>query len=168
MRTILIEVYTDGACTQGAFMPWPGGYAAILLINGEPTNSIQEGKFHTTNNEMELMAFLAGLELANNETIYNEFHYDIIIYTDSAYIYNCFKQRWCDKWMNNGWITSDKQPVKNKDLWVKIINLVYKLKPDIQKVKAHSNNKYNNYVDQLAVQAKEKVVKDYENNSDIR
>jgi ribonuclease HI len=70
--------------------------------------------------------------------------------------------------MNNGWITSDKQPVKNKDLWVKIINLVYKLKPDIQKVKAHSNNKYNNYVDQLAVQAKEKVVKDYENNSDIR
>jgi ribonuclease HI len=168
MKNMLIEVYTDGACTQGAFMPWPGGYAAIILINGEPVNSIQNGKFHTTNNEMELMAFLAGLELANNERIYNDFHYDIIIYTDSAYIYNCFKQKWYEKWINNGWITSDKQPVKNQDLWMKIINLFYKLNIKIEKVKAHKDNKYNNYVDQLAVEAKERVVKDYENNSNIR
>jgi len=159
-----IEVYTDGACTQGAFTPWPGGYAAVLLINEEPMRTFQRGRSHTTNNEMELSAFLIGLQMADYEKSNLQEVSSITIYTDSAYIHNCFQQRWYEKWINNGWITSSKDPVKNKELWIEIIDLVYKLKPEIVKVKAHTNNKYNNYVDMLAVEAKEKVVKDNENN----
>jgi len=150
----LIEVYTDGACSQGMpFTNWPGGYAALLLINGEIISSFQKGVLHTTNNEMELNGFLVGLEMAESSI---EKDSDLIIYTDSAYIHNCLNQKWYEKWIINGWKTAMKQPVKNKELWIKILNLVNKLNPKILKVKAHTNNKYNNYVDILAVEAKEK------------
>jgi ribonuclease HI len=159
-----IEVYTDGACTQGAFMPWPGGWAILILINGQKVLAASDGKFHTTNNEMELTAFLEGLKLVEKELKPSSDDL-IVVHTDSAYIHNCFEQKWYEKWFANNWINSSKEPVKNKELWLEIFKMVDKLHPVIKKVKAHSNNEHNNYVDDLAVKAKEKVVKDNEDNS---
>jgi ribonuclease HI len=163
----IIEVYTDGACTQGNFMPWPGGYAALLLVNGEVIKTIKDSKLHTTNNEMELTAFLNGLQMAQFEKNDLSEDFKIKIYTDSAYIQNCFKFKWYERWINNNWTTSTKEPVKNKALWVEIINLYKQLSPEIIKVEAHKNDFYNNYVDKLAVEAKEEMVRQNENNSYI-
>jgi ribonuclease HI len=159
----LIEVYTDGACTQGAFMPWPGGWAILILLNGQKVLAAYDSKEHTTNNEMELTAFLEGLKLVEKEFGISE-NNQVVVFTDSAYITNCFKEKWYKKWMENGWMTSNDEPVKNIKLWVEILEMVNKLHPAISKVKAHTNNEYNIYVDRLAVEAKEKVVKDNENN----
>jgi ribonuclease HI len=161
-----IEVYTDGACTQGAFMPWPGGWAILILINGQKVLTASDGKFHTTNNEMELTAFLEGLKLVEKELKPSSDDL-IVVHTDSAYIHNCFEQKWYEKWFANNWINSSKESVKNKELWIEIFNIVSRLHPAIKKVKAHSNNEHNNYVDMLAVEAKQKVVEEHENNSNL-
>jgi ribonuclease HI len=166
-----IDIYTDGACTQGAFMPWPGGYAVYAIFSDRDPVIIDGGKLHTTNNEMELMAFLKALELADFQSFMKK--YDVVtIYTDSAYIHNCFEQKWYEKWLKNNWINSSKEEVKNKELWIKILNTANKVKTQtelkIQKVPAHSTNKYNNLVDELAVKAKEEVIAKNENNSSIR
>lgn len=169
MKTI--EIYTDGACTQGAFMPWPGGYAIYAILTDRDPIVIDGGKLHTTNNEMELTAFLKALEVADFQTFMKEYDF-VNIYTDSAYIHNCFEQKWYEKWFKNNWISSSKEEVKNKELWIKIFNVVDKVKKQTQlnilKVTAHSTNKYNNIVDELAVKAKEKVVKENENNSSFK
>ena len=169
MRTI--EVYTDGACTQGAFMPWPGGYGVYVILPDREPIIIQGGKLHTTNNEMELTAFFKGLEVADFQTFMKQ--YQIVnIYTDSAYIHNCFKEKWYEKWEQNNWTTASKEPVKNKQLWVEIIKIVQQINRqstlNICKVKAHAENEYNNLVDKLAVEAKEEVIRQNENNSNIR
>ena len=153
----IIEIYTDGACTQGAFMPWPGGYAVYAIMPDREPIIVEGGKLHTTNNEMELTAFLKALEVADFQTFMKQ--YDLVkIYTDSAYIHNCFEQKWYEKWEANNWINSSKEPVKNKELWVEILKLFAQVnrqtKLNICKVKAHANNDYNNLVDRLAVEAK--------------
>ena len=159
----LVEIYTDGSCSQGAFMPWPGGWAAMIILDGHKYAAIHDGKLHTTNNEMELTAFLEGLLFFEKEIGYKEEH-RVVVYTDSAYIHNCFEQKWYEKWIKNDWKTAAKEPVKNQELWIRIFNMIGKFKQiEIRKVKAHADNPYNNYVDKLAVEAKEKVVKDNEN-----
>jgi ribonuclease HI len=153
-----IEVYTDGACSQGAFMPWPGGYGVLVVEKDKENLIISGGAEQTTNNEMELMAFLTALE---HIAYFRKDKYDYVnIYTDSAYIHNCFKQKWYVKWKLNNWVSSTKEPVKNKHIWEKIINIYesieWSIKINILKVKAHSNNEYNNLVDIIAVAEKEK------------
>ena len=102
---------------------------------------------------MEMMAIIKGLEALKN-------HYsaDFVIhtvYSDSAYCMNCVNNGWWKTWTNNGWKTSTKEPVKNKELWQKLIpsfenpNIVFK------KVKGHNGDEWNEYVDKLAVAAKE-------------
>jgi ribonuclease HI len=164
-----IEIYTDGACSQGAFMPWPGGYAVVAILSDREPIFIDGNKMHTTNNEMELTAFLKALELVDFQSFMKEYDF-VNIYTDSSYIHNCFEQKWYEKWINNNWIASTKEPVKNKELWVKILDLYKKVKVQtkltILKVSAHKDNEYNNLADQLAVKAKERV--ENENYSSIR
>jgi ribonuclease HI len=164
-----IEVYTDGACTQGAFMPWPGGYAVVAILSDREPIIIDGNKLHTTNNEMELTAFLKALDLIDFQTFMKQYD-NVNIYTDSAYIHNCFEQKWYVKWIDNDWISSSKEPVKNKELWVKILDSYNRVSKQtnlkILKVSAHKDNEYNNLVDSLAVKAKERVQN--ENNSDIR
>ena len=158
-----IEIYTDGACTQGAFMPWPGGYAVAAYCTDRAPIVIHGGKIHTTNNEMELTAFLKGLQIADFQTFMKKYD-SVKIYTDSAYIHNCFQQKWYVKWLANNWISSSKEEVKNKELWIQILNIYEKVKKqttlEIIKVTAHADNEYNNYVDKLAVEAKERVRQD--------
>ena len=107
------------------------------------------------------MAFLSALE--NISTIETG-NTKVKIYTDSAYIANCFADKWYVKWRENGWKTSDKQPVKNQDLWTRILALYikYHTRFDIEiiKVKSHAGNVYNEYVDAMAVTRRKELEED--------
>lgn len=154
MRTL--EFYTDGAFSSKSEM---GGWASIC-IEEETVIDVQYGNEpFSTNNRMELTAFLTALETIN--TIESRY-VNVTIYTDSAYISNCINEKWYLKWLSNGWKTSDKQDVKNQDIWSRILALYIKLKSKISglqvvKLKSHNGNKWNNYVDVLAVRARKEL-----------
>ena len=147
-----LEFYTDGAFSSKTEM---GGWAAVCVEDGNVIDTQSGYEPYSTNNRMELTAFLSALENADTIETGNT---KVTIYTDSAYIANCFNQNWYVKWMSNGWRTSDKQDVKNQDLWRRIVALYIKLKErlnlSIVKVKSHSDNPWNNYADLLAVKAR--------------
>lgn len=143
----MLEIYTDGACSGN---PGPGGWATVIL--DKDNIHIYTGySEQTTNNIMELSAVSNALSYLLTESIDS----DCIIYTDSAYIANCFKDKWYTKWIENGWKTSTKQPVANKELWQEILskwgNLRSKINIEIKKVQGHANNEYNNLADKFAV-----------------
>ena len=150
-----LDFYTDGAFSSKTQM---GGWAAICLEDGVLIDTKSGYEPYSTNNRMELTAFLSALENADTIETGNT---KVTIYTDSAYIANCFNQNWYVKWMSNGWRTSDKQDVKNQDLWRRIVALYIKLKErldlSIVKVKSHGDNPWNNYADLLAVKARSKL-----------
>lgn len=150
-----LEFYTDGAFSSKTEM---GGWAAVCVEDGNVIDTQSGYEPYSTNNRMELTAFLSALENADTIETGNT---KVTIYTDSAYIANCFNQNWYVKWMSNGWRTSDKQDVKNQDLWRRIVALYIKLKErldlSIIKVKSHSDNSWNNYADLLAVKARLKL-----------
>lgn len=137
-----VIIYTDGACRGN---PGPGGWGAVLMF-GETLREISGGEPHTTNNRMELMAAIQALE-AMKEPVRARLH------TDSAYIVNCFKERWHDRWARNGWQNSKKQPVENRDLWERLLALTRRHEVSFVKVKGHSNDQWNNRCDELAVAA---------------
>ena len=150
-----LEFYTDGAFSSKTEM---GGWAAVCVEDGNVIDTQSGYEPYSTNNRMELTAFLSALENADTIETGNT---KVTIYTDSAYIANCLNQNWYVKWMSNGWRTSDKQDVKNQDLWRRIVALYIKLKErldlSIVKVKSHSDNPWNNYADLLAVKARSKL-----------
>ena len=99
-------MYTDGACSGN---PGPGGWGAILIEDGRELE-LSGGENPTTNQRMELTAPLEGLRsIAGRRRV--------AIYSDSAYVINCFRDRWYERWRRNGWINSQKKPVDNRDLW---------------------------------------------------
>ena len=135
-----IIVYTDGACSGN---PGKGGWAA-LIINQQDEQIISGSEKLTTNNRMELMAVIQSLiKIKSNK---------INIFTDSKYVQNGIED-WIHKWKKNGWITANKQPVKNKDLWVQLDNLRENKTIKWQWVKGHSTDRYNNLVDEAARKA---------------
>ena len=105
-----------------------------------------DGNLDTTNNVMELTAVVEGLKLLKYPCIVN-------IYTDSAYIVNCFNQNWIEKWVSNNWVNSKKEPVKNRELWEQLYEFTKVHKISFLKVKGHSDDEYNNRCDELARQA---------------
>ena len=134
-----VIIYTDGACSGN---PGPGGWAAILIYQGrfkEFSGSVEE----TTNNRMELTAAIEGLKKLKERC-------RVLLYTDSAYIVNCINQRWFEKWEKNGWVTSQKKPVENQDLWQEFLALCRKHVVRVVKVAGHSGNRYNERADKLA------------------
>ena len=133
------KVYTDGACSGN---PGKGGWAAVIL-DGKSQTSISGSENKTTNNRMELMAPIMALKKIKNKS-------EIIIYTDSRYVKDGITE-WIKKWKLNNWKSSNKKPIKNKDLWVKLENSCKKHNVSWKWVKAHAENKYNNLVDELAV-----------------
>ena len=156
------HIYTDGACSGN---PGPGGWAFAAYT--EAHQMLYEkngGENDTTNNQMELMAMIEAFEFMH--AIGNHISYKF--YTDSAYIYNCFKDKWYLGWIKNGWRNAKKQPVANKHLWQRLIKLCEDAQRDcfvfgISKVEGHSTNEYNNYVDKMAVQACQRIKENYEN-----
>lgn len=134
-----VIVYTDGACSNN---PGPGGWAAVLMY-GENRKEISGGEEVTTNNRMELTAVIKALSLLK-ETC------RVKVHSDSAYIVNCFKQKWHQKWARNGWMTASKKPVENKDLWKQLLELTRRHEVEFVKVKGHSDVTWNNRCDELA------------------
>ena len=101
------------------------------------------GADNTTNNIMEITAVLEGLKALKMQC-------DVEVYSDSAYVVNAFNSNWIEGWKKNGWINSQKEEVKNKELWQELDLLVKKYNVKFIKVKGHSTNKYNNRCDELA------------------
>ena len=134
-----ILLYTDGACSGN---PGPGGWGAVLIFNGIE-KELSGANPSTTNNIMEITAVIEGLKALKRPCNVN-------IYSDSAYVVNCFEKDWINNWIKNNWVNSKKEPVKNKELWLELLNLTKIHKVTFNKVKGHSNVKYNNRCDELA------------------
>ena len=134
------KIYTDGACSGN---PGKGGWAAIILDSDLNQSRISGSESNTTNNRMELLAAIMALKKIKKKS-------DIIIFTDSKYVKDGITD-WIKKWKLNSWKSSNKKPVKNKDLWIKLDNSCLKHKVTWRWVKAHAGNKYNNLADELAV-----------------
>ena len=135
----MIKIYTDGSCLEN---PGNGGWAAIINDNGN-IKKINGSEKNTTNNRMELMAPIMALKKIRKKS-------EITIFTDSKYVKDGITD-WIKKWKVNNWKSSNKKPVKNKDLWIKLDKVCLKHKVTWKWVKAHAGNKYNNLVDELAV-----------------
>lgn len=150
-----LDFYTDGAYSSKTEM---GGWACVCIEDDMIIDEQRGKEPYTTNNRMELMGFLCALENANTIASNNVC---VNIYVDSAYIANCFKDKWYARWLKNGWRTADRQEVKNQDLWVRIVALYIKLSARIQlniiKVKGHHENQWNSYADLLAVKARKEL-----------
>lgn len=152
-----ISIYTDGSCKNNGKKDAVGGWAYSILLNGERKFEDTGAELDTTNNRMELMAVIKGLEKVT--PLFHASNCKLEIFTDSAYIHNCYTNKWYENWQKNGWKNSKKEPVKNKELWEKLIP--YFKNPDISffKVKGHANDEMNNRVDYLAQSAAEALVR---------
>lgn len=140
MKTITI--YTDGSSLGN---PGPGGYGIVILQDDKKTE-LSQGYRITTNNRMELLATIVALEKCPKNS-------SVEIYSDSSYVINAINQNWLQNWQKNGWKTANKKPVKNKDLWKKLLVQLKNHKIKWHWVKGHAGNKYNEICDKLAVQA---------------
>lgn len=137
-----IEIYTDGACSGN---PGPGGWGAVLFY-GENRKEFSGGEPATTNNRMELTAAIEALRMLKEPC-------SVKLYSDSAYLINCFQQGWIKNWQRNGWKNSKKEPVENQDLWKRLLVLMETHAVEYIKVKGHSDNVWNNRCDELAREA---------------
>ena len=137
----MITIYTDGSCLKN---PGNGGWAAIICTRNE-MKKISGSEKDTTNNRMELLATINALKEVNSEDL-------IEIYTDSKYVKNGITD-WIHNWIKNDWKTSNKEDVKNKDLWVQLYDLNNNTKIKWNWVKAHAGNPLNEEVDLLAKKA---------------
>jgi ribonuclease HI len=133
-----VELFTDGACSGN---PGPGGWAAILRM-GDKEREVSGGEQPTTNNKMELMGVIAGLEALKRPCT-------VRIYTDSKYVMDG-ATRWIHGWKKNGWRTADKKPVKNIELWQRLVAASAPHKLHWAWVKGHSGHVENERADALA------------------
>jgi len=143
-----IKIYTDGACAGN---PGPGGWAAVIFFENEK-KEIFGGEKLTTNNRMEITAAIKAIEYCNERDQKQISLKQIQIYTDSLYLKEGITV-WVNNWEKNNWKTSDKQNVKNVDLWKKLKELVKPYSIDWFWVKGHSENTMNNLADELAKKA---------------
>lgn len=136
-----ITIYTDGACSGN---PGPGGWAAVLVYNGNK-KEISGGESPTTNNRMELTAAIEGLRALKAPSA-------VVLYTDSRYVMDGLT-KWLPRWRANGWKTSDRKPVKNEDLWRLLDEAASRHDVDWQWVAGHSGDAGNERADALARQS---------------
>lgn len=134
-----VEIYTDGACTGN---PGPGGWAAVLLY-GEHHKEISGGAPATTNQKMELQAAIEALKVLNQPC-------RVRLYSDSAYLINCFSQKWYEGWQRRGWKNASGEPVKNREQWEELLRLCQIHDVEWLKVKGHAGNVWNERCDELA------------------
>ena len=136
------KIYTDGACSGN---PGPGGWGAVILDQNDKQKNISGSEKNTTNNRMELLAAIMSLKKIKTNS-------EVVIFTDSIYVKNGITE-WMKNWKKNGWKNSNKKPVKNKDLWVKLDKLCEANNVSWKWVKGHSTNEFNNLADELATKA---------------
>jgi len=134
-----VIVYTDGACSGN---PGPGGWAAII-VDGGRERELSGAETSTTNQRMELRAAIEGLHALEGRRT-------VALYSDSAYVVNCFRDRWYVRWRQNGWRNAQKKPVDNRDLWETLITLAERHDVTWHKVAGHSGDPLNERADRLA------------------
>lgn len=134
-----VVIYTDGACSGN---PGSGGWCAILNYQGHE-KVISGGESETTNNRMELMAIIKGLQALKEPC-------EVDLYSDSAYAVNAVLEGWLYNWCNNGWRKGDRSAVKNVDLWEQLLKSLAIHKVNFNKVKGHADNELNNRCDKIA------------------
>ena len=158
------EIYCDGSTRGNGQENAVGAWAWLLLADGKEVSRACQAEKNTTNQRMELTAAADALEV-----VFADFAcpFDrVIVYTDSAYLHNCYKQKWYTGWENNGWKNSKKQPVANRDLWERLIPFFGQPEVEFVKVKGHAGNHYNEIVDTMAQNASTKLKESLnENNS---
>lgn len=135
-----VTIYTDGACSGN---PGPGGWGVVLMF-GPHRKELSGYDAATTNNRMELLAAIRGLEALKQPCV-------VELYSDSAYLINAWEKGWLDGWQKRGWLTAQKKPVENQDLWKRLLELCAVHQVNWHKVKGHADNPWNNRCDELAV-----------------
>ena len=143
-----VKIYTDGAARGNP--DGPGGYGAILEYVDTKgtlhTKELSRGYVRTTNNRMELMAVIAGLEALNRPC-------EVEVYSDSQYVVNAFNKQWVDGWIKKGWKRGKNEAVKNPDLWKRLLKAKEKHKVSFHWVKGHDGHPQNERCDLLATSA---------------
>ena len=139
--------YTDGATSGNGTSDADGGWAwALAAPEGEKITIYRSGPLqHTTNNRCELIAVIEACNYALNTELL-----PMTIVSDSAYIINCYKDKWYRKWVQNGWVNSKREPVANQDLWEQLIPFFDNQLFEFEKVKGHNGKFENEFVDELA------------------
>lgn len=134
-----VIIHTDGGCKGN---PGPGGYG-VVLVAGRHRKELSAGFRLTTNNRMELRAAIAALELLNKPC-------EIELHSDSKYVIDAMTKKWVDGWKRRNWMTAGKTPVKNKDLWMRLVAASEPHKIDWRWVKGHAGHAENERCDELA------------------
>lgn len=144
-----VDIYSDGAAKGN---PGRGGYGALLrFITAEGDvhdRELSKGFANTTNNRMELLGVIEALEALKAPC-------DVTVHTDSQYVVKAFNQRWIEGWARRGWRTADRRPVKNVDLWQRLLQAMNGHEVDYVWVKGHDGNPENERCDRLASDAAE-------------
>jgi ribonuclease HI len=137
-----VTVYTDGACAGN---PGPGGWGAVI-VDGPAEREISGGEARTTNQRMELRAAIEALRSLEGRRA-------VDLHSDSAYLVNCFRDRWYERWQRNGWRNAQGKPVDNRDLWEALLALAGAHDVSWHKVAGHSGHPGNERADRLAREA---------------
>lgn len=149
---MLVKIYTDGSARGNP--DGPGGYGTILLyedLKGQVhKRELSGGYKKTTNNRMELMAAIKGLEALNKPC-------SVELYSDSKYLVDAFNQKWIDGWIKKGWKRGKNEPVKNIDLWKKLLEVKKPHQVKFIWVKGHDGHEFNERCDELATSAADGV-----------
>ena len=127
-----ICIYTDGACSGNQNEHNVGGWGAILEYN-DLRKELFGGEIDTTNNRMEMTALLSALNALKKEGLC------ISVFSDSAYLMDCFRKKWYANWVRNNWLTAKKTPVENRDLWEALLEHLQKQTISFYRVKGHVN-----------------------------
>ena len=143
-----IKIYTDGACANN---PGAGGYGIVLMYEDATKKlhkkELSKGFELTTNNRMELLAVIDALNSLKKPC-------NIELYSDSKYVIDAINQKWLESWQEKNWKLNTKNPVKNIDLWQKLLLAMKPHKIKFIWVKGHDSNEFNNRCDKLAVEAR--------------
>lgn len=137
-----LDIYTDGACSGN---PGAGGYGVVMLY-GKFRKELSAGYRLTTNNRMEILAVIKGLEALKEEC-------EVTLYSDSKYVIDSITKGWVYGWKKKNWIKADKKKALNPDLWERLLVLLEKHKVEFVWVKGHADNVENERCDQLAREA---------------
>ncbi|GIH06579.1 ribonuclease H [Rhizocola hellebori] len=136
---MIVDIYTDGACSGN---PGPGGWGAVLSYGKHEREIYGGDRGPTTNNRMELMAAIQALEALTRPV-------EVRLHTDSTYVRNGIT-KWMAGWERNGWMTSDRKPVKNEDLWRRLAEAMKRHEVEWLWVKGHAGDEGNERADALA------------------
>jgi ribonuclease HI len=137
-----VKLYTDGACSHN---PGPGGYGAILAYDSH-RRELSKGFRLTTNNRMEILAAIAGLETLREPC-------QVTLYSDSQYLVNAIEKGWALRWQKNGWMRNKKEKAINPDLWERLLELCKIHKVQFEWVRGHAGHSENERCDELATTA---------------